>query len=232
MQPGDVVSYREMCDREGASLQRGMNFQLGSSHSVLLMSRRSNAPYADRIEDGGEVLIYEGHDEPKSAAIKSPKTVDQPERTPKGTLTQNGQFKQAADSFKRGTRRPECVRVYEKMLTGVWVFNGEFDLIDSWTEASDGRQVFKFKLRLRAVSSADDQSSVDRRELEHERVIPSAVKLEVWKRDKGQCVQCGSNTNLHFDHVIPYSKGGSSLVAQNIQLLCAKHNLAKRDRIE
>ncbi|MFC1995716.1 4Fe-4S dicluster domain-containing protein [Chloroflexota bacterium] len=30
----------------------------------------------------------------------------------------------------------------------------------------------------------------------------------------------------------PYSKDGSALVAENIQLLCARHNLAKRDKIE
>jgi 5-methylcytosine-specific restriction endonuclease McrA len=56
--------------------------------------------------------------------------------------------------------------------------------------------------------------------------------MEIWKRDKGRCVICGSHDNLHFDHIIPYSKGGSSLVAENIQLLCARHNLAKKDKIE
>jgi 5-methylcytosine-specific restriction endonuclease McrA len=32
---------------------------------------------------------------------------------------------------------------------------------------------------------------------------------------------------LHFDHVIPISQGGPSTSADNIQLLCARHNLAK-----
>ena len=58
------------------------------------------------------------------------------------------------------------------------------------------------------------------------------VKRAVWKRDAGRCVECGSEDNLHFDHVLPYSKGGSSLVAENVQLLCARHNLAKSDRIQ
>jgi len=52
----------------------------------------------------------------------------------------------------------------------------------------------------------------------------------VWKRDKGKCVKCGSSNNLHFDHDIPYSIGGSSLTAANVQLLCARHNLEKRER--
>jgi 5-methylcytosine-specific restriction endonuclease McrA len=58
------------------------------------------------------------------------------------------------------------------------------------------------------------------------------VKLAVWRRDRGQCVQCGRSDNLHFDHIIPFSRGGSSLVAENVQILCARHNLAKRDAIE
>jgi len=40
-------------------------------------------------------------------------------------------------------------------------------------------------------------------------------------------VICGATTELHFDHVLPYSKGGTSLTAQNVQLLCARHNLSK-----
>jgi 5-methylcytosine-specific restriction endonuclease McrA len=69
-------------------------------------------------------------------------------------------------------------------------------------------------------------------DLEHNRVIPSDVKLAVWKRDRGQCVTCGSADNLHFDHVLPFSRGGSSLLTENVQLLCARHNLAKSNRIE
>lgn len=69
-------------------------------------------------------------------------------------------------------------------------------------------------------------------ELEHNRLIPTAVKVAVWKRDKGKCVKCGSNKNLHYDHIIPFSKGGSSTTAANIQLLCATCNLKKHDNIE
>ena len=68
--------------------------------------------------------------------------------------------------------------------------------------------------------------------LEQNRLIPTHVKLAVWKRDHGKCVECGSTDNLHFDHIIPYSRGGSSLVAENIQLMCARHNLAKHDKIQ
>jgi hypothetical protein len=109
----EVISYLEMCSREGTSLQRGMNFGLGGDHSVVLMSVRPNAPYRDRLEDEGTTLIYEGHDEPRTDAVSRPKVVDQPERTPYGTPTQNGRFHQAAQNCKAGRRPPsecECTR--------------------------------------------------------------------------------------------------------------------------
>ncbi len=62
------------------------------------------------------------------------------------------------------------------------------------------------------------------------RVIPQPVKHAVWHRDGGRCIQCGSIQNIHYDHVIPFSKGGSSSI-ENIQLLCAACNLGKGNRI-
>ncbi len=69
-------------------------------------------------------------------------------------------------------------------------------------------------------------------DLEQTRQIPGKVKLAVFKRDKGVCTQCGAKDNLHFDHILPYSKGGTSLNEENIQLLCARHNLQKSAKIE
>jgi hypothetical protein len=228
--PGDILSHAEMCAHEGMSLQRGMNHQSGGRQSVILMSVRKGAPYADRLEDDGRVLIYEGHNVPRSRGGPEPGSVDQPEFLPSGRPTQNGRFAASARAYRQDKREPELVRVYEKIKSGIWTFNGVFLLKDVWMEESEGRQVFKFRLEL-----AEDQptaQSVKERDLDHSRMIPSTVKLEVWKRDQGRCTQCGSPDNLHFDHILPFSKGGTSLKSENIQLLCAKHNLAKSDRIE
>jgi hypothetical protein len=221
----------EMCAALGVNLQRGMNFRLGNNDSVLLMSLRVGAPYADRVEDEGRILIYEGHDCAKSANAPAPKTVDQPRYNPGGSLTQNGLFAQAAQEFKENKRSPEKVRVYDKLRSGIWVYNGLFDLIDYRTEVSQGRMVFKFTLRFSAEDDESRQSFVSS-ESNDDRLIPSWVKLEVWKRDQGKCCKCGTNSGLHFDHIIPYSKGGSSKNPQNIQILCGRHNLEKRDNIE
>lgn len=227
--PGDVISYLDMCKEEGVNLQRGMNFQLHGKFSVILMSLRPNAPYADRIEEDGQVLIYEGHDIPGRKRGPDPKVVDQPMTNPSGTFTQNGLFYQAAINYKGNQNQTEFVKVYEKIRSGIWAYNGLFKLVDAWQEASNARNVFKFKLEM--AGDAED-ITIEQEEIDHNRLIPSSVKLEVLKRDKGKCVQCGRNDNLHYDHIIPYSKGGSSLVAENIQLLCARHNLAKRNKIE
>jgi hypothetical protein len=40
-----------------------------------------------------------------------------------------------------------------------------------------------------------------------------------------------SSERRRIDHDIPFSKGGSSLTAANVRLLCAKHNLEKSDKI-
>ena len=73
---GEIIAYIDMCAEEKTSLQRGMNYQLPSGRTVILMSRRPNAPYVDRVEDEGRTIIYEGHDVPKSAELRDPKLVD------------------------------------------------------------------------------------------------------------------------------------------------------------
>jgi hypothetical protein len=231
IEQGDIISYLDMCREEGVNLQRGMNYRLRGGASVILMSIRPGAPYADRIEEHGRVLIYEGHDVPHTPGGPHPKSVDQPAWTPAGTPTQNGLFFAAAAAYKGGAAPAEVVKVYEKIRSGIWVYNGLFQLVDAWHETSNARLVFKFRLEVLEAAApgtgVSDSSSVD-----HSRVIPASVKLLVWQRDKGRCVVCGREDNLHFDHIIPYSKGGSSLVAENIQLMCARHNLGKRDKIE
>ena len=229
IQSGDVISYLEMCAIEGVNLQRGMNFHLKGGPSVILMSIHPGAPYADRIEQDGKILIYEGHYVPRDKNNNTnPKFIDQPMLTPSGSLTENGKFYQVAQIYKNNKAPAELVKVYEKIRAGIWVYNGIFKLIDAWQERSNARKVFKFKL---AASDEVASQKINNKEIHQTRLIPTSVKLEVWKRDKGQCLLCKSKDNLHFDHIIPYSKGGSSLVTENIQLLCARHNLGKRDRI-
>ena len=103
----------------------------------------------------------------------------------------------------------------------IWLIHGKRKLVP--------RTVFKFKLE-----AIEEESTVvlnGPKPDSRRRVVPSSVKLEVWKRDKGRCVKCGAEDELHFDHILPFSKGGTSNTVENIQILCARHNLEKRDKI-
>ncbi len=128
---------------------------------------------------------------------------------------------------KSGLRdKPEFVKVYEKIADGIWCYKGFFELLDAKIVSDGRRKVFKFYLK-----PIEKKAFGKVVELQHNRLIPTHVKLEVWKRDGGKCVKSGAIPNLHYDHDIPFSKGGSSLTAQNVRLLCAKHNLEKSDKI-
>lgn len=160
----------------------------------------------------------------------NPKTEDQPAKLPSGRLTQNGRFAQAVDRYRQGDAPPELVKVYEKIFSGVWSLKRYFDLINYKILHDGKRNVFRFILRLSDPNEI--VSGEVRQAQEHSRLIPSDVKREVWKRDSGRCVICGETKNLHFDHDLPFSKGGTSLSAKNVRLLCMKHNLQKSSKIE
>jgi hypothetical protein len=227
MQVDDIFSYDKLVAEEKANLQKGMNFGIGGNNSILLMSVRRGAPYSDEWDNKTGTLIYEGHDVNRTQKGPDPKGVDQPMTTPKGSWTENGKFFRAAIDFKEGLRKkPELVKVYEKIARGIWCYKGFFELLDAKIVFDGTRKVFKFHLM------PVDKKPLGRVvELPHTRLIPTHVKVEVWRRDGGLCVLCGSTTNLHYDHDIPFSKGGSSITAENVKLLCAKHNLSKSDKI-
>jgi hypothetical protein len=74
--------------------------------------------------------------------------------------------------------------------------------------------------RNRAIPAA-----VPRRE-----AIPERVRHEVWRRDRGTCVDCGSRSRLEYDHIIPVVRGGSSTV-RNLEIRCEQCNRSKGARV-
>lgn len=212
-----------MCAREKSSLQRGMYFRKAPAVSIVLMSRRPGAPYEDSLSDDGTELVYEGHDERRQLGV-DPKSLDQPWSLPSGEPTENAKFAAGATSTSM------ClVRVYEKLRPGIWSDKGLFELSDYDYTKTAARRVFKFRMRL---SDQGDELVQAGQAEEFRRVVPSWVKQAVYKRDKGRCVICGAADELHFDHDLPYSKGGTGLTPNNVRILCARHNLKKGGKIQ
>lgn len=59
--------------------------------------------------------------------------------------------------------------------------------------------------------------------------IPLNLRRRVIERDGYYCVYCDedlTNAEIHLDHVIPESQGGTTTYA-NLQVTCRKCNLAK-----
>jgi hypothetical protein len=67
------------------------------------------------------------------------------------------------------------------------------------------------------------------------RRVPLSLRHSVMKRDAFRCVQCGRSpakergVELHVDHIVPWSKGGETVI-ENLQTLCAECNLGKLDK--
>lgn len=228
----NIYSYSEISSREGFNIQKGMNYRpIGKRYSIFLMSIRENAPYNDGFDNDGKILVYEGEDITRRETIE-PKNFDQPLFTKTGKLTNNGLFFKAAEDFKyKRKEKPELIKVYEKIENNVWSDKGWFELVDVNYQLIKGekRKVFKFLLKPKGVDIKISEKEFE--EFEFSRRIPTQTKRVVWERDNGKCIQCGATQDLHFDHVIPWSKGGSSTDSRNIQLLCGKHNLKKSAKI-
>ena len=66
------------------------------------------------------------------------------------------------------------------------------------------------------------------------RDINLRLRFKVFQRDNFKCCSCGASPaldpsiTLHVDHIIPWAKGGET-VMENLQTLCSKCNLGKSD---
>lgn len=210
----DIIDWNEVVNRSGGG-QQGIICGKGKKLTRLLMSKREGAPYVD-TELEGIGIIYEGEDVKGDSQTK--------QKNQELTGGNIGLFNAAID-YLQGKRRAEPVRVFEKLSKDKWVDIGELKLVGVSRVFADGRYVYRFHL-----SGGEEETELIRTGEWHSRHISSEVREKVFKRDGGQCSICGSRMNLHFDHIIPWSQGGSNN-EENIRILCSKCNLKKRDRI-
>lgn len=93
-------------------------------------------------------------------------------------------------------------------------------------------------------NSTPSKNSVDKSEDETQRKplhitsrnINLKLRFKVFQRDNFKCCACGASpakdpsVDLHVDHIIPWSKGGETVI-ENLQTLCSKCNLGKSNLI-
>ena len=66
-------------------------------------------------------------------------------------------------------------------------------------------------------------------EKKRRKYVSDEIKEAVYERDNGACKSCGVREELQYDHIIPFSKGGSDEI-DNLQILCRSCNLAKSNK--
>lgn len=126
---------------------------------------------------------------------------------------------------------PVYIGLWESAGLHIWLYadrpyaTADPDLTSDEVDALINEQANRRRIqieRAHALRSMTEQLDVRAR---RER-IPQAVKVAVWQRDGGRCVECESNKELEFDHIIPLAMGGSN-TERNLQLLCADCNRRK-----
>ena len=110
-------------------------------------------------------------------------------------------------------------------------------LIDEFLERHDPEMRNERRNDRNTTTAAAKRAPIKVTSTEHSRHIPAAVRDKVFVRDKGRCTyigrtgeRCGATHGLHVDHIVPYGKGGRN-TADNLRLLCAKHNRLEAERM-
>ncbi len=113
----------------------------------------------------------------------------------------------------------------------ILLYRNAFYSVSGPYDSDEARMIFKdwYERKRKKIAALNSGNDEDLKSLRRSR-IAETVRHEVWRRDQGKCVECGSNENLEFDHIIPVSRGGSNTV-RNIQLLCESCNRRKSDSI-
>jgi 5-methylcytosine-specific restriction endonuclease McrA len=140
-----------------------------------------------------------------------------------GTLTwRRGAFEAL---LREQEERP--VALFEREGRTYWAFERRIFWEDDELAAADVLALVRQRQRRarrtleRAHAALAGEAAERRRE-----PIPRQVRLAVFERDGGRCVECGSGFEIQYDHVIPVALGGAGTV-ENVQVLCAPCNRAK-----
>ena len=135
--------------------------------------------------------------------------------------------------WRRGRFRTLCDEQRERPVAlgdGHWAFEARIYRADPSLTSEDVLALVRERQRRAARTLERAHAALAGERAVARRPIPRAVRLAVFERDGGRCVECGSRFDLQYDHVIPVALGGAS-TAENLQILCAPCNRAKSDSL-
>lgn len=143
------------------------------------------------------------------------------EEDQKNEKEKQAKFKKTADELVKKLASKEFIGITRSQLTAFLIDNNisenalsELYPMSVWVDYINSKLGFKKSIK---TSSR--------------KPLPTGIRLEVFKRDKGKCVICGRGppeVTLHVDHIIPVSKGGKDTL-DNLRTLCSECNLNKKD---
>jgi 5-methylcytosine-specific restriction endonuclease McrA len=101
-------------------------------------------------------------------------------------------------------------------------------------DSSRNREMPRTNLREAARESAPTRNAAPIRSAKPtkngRRAIPRELRRAIWRRDAGQCTNCGAQHALQIDHIHPLALGGIDAEA-NLRLLCRNCNQRAAIRI-
>lgn len=107
------------------------------------------------------------------------------------------------------------------------------ETVSEWNKETDRQSISGINYLNSLIS--EEQSNSNKINFRGSRKINSRLRISVFKRDNHTCKVCGaspknSGTQLHVDHITPWSKGGKTHI-DNLQTLCSTCNLGKSNQI-
>jgi hypothetical protein len=114
-----------------------------------------------------------------------------------------------------------------------WLFEDRWYWAEEGVSSDDVMALLRERQRRRErkLERAHARMAVDRLEGPSRKPLGREVKTAVWSRDGGRCVECGSDEDFQYDHIIPVSMGGATSV-ENLQILCGDCNRVKGDGLD
>jgi hypothetical protein len=104
-------------------------------------------------------------------------------------------------------------------------------VFESWQSSiDDDRHLARVYARLDSEDIAEVSRARPSSQPQGKREPSQGLRMKVFERDSFRCLHCGIQKDLSVDHVVPWSRGGPTVI-ENLQTLCRKCNSRKRDKL-